>query len=197
MKKSVALILLLFTVKVSAWGQGSCDITADQSPAIRGFRLGMTLDQLYELVPEARNDMNIIKALDQNKRQQLPSKLFIGFSGSQFPYNSIPRFQNITGIVLRFFNDQLTDLSVQYAGPSWNSANEFIAKLRESFVLPAAEDWKGNNVDKEIRCKDFVLQVRAQNNSGGYMSITDTTSVKKMDDAIKASLEKARKEFKP
>jgi hypothetical protein len=155
----------------------------------------MTLNQLYELVPEARDDRNIVVAIDQNKREHLPGKLSVRFNGLVSPYNTIPRFQNINYLGLDFFNNQLTDLVVQYNWPSWNNANEFIAKLRESFALPAVETWEGSNDQKSIRCKDFVFHVNIQ--GGGAISIRDTTSNKKVDDLRKATIEKARKEFKP
>jgi hypothetical protein len=197
MKKSAVLILLLFTARVSALGQGSCDMTAGQSPAIRGFRLGMTLNQVFELVPEARNDAKVIEALDQNKRQQLPTPLSIHFFGGAPPYDTDPRFQNISYMGLYFFDNQLINLEVQYMGPSWDNVDEFIAKLRENFTLPTIEGWEGSNTSKGIHCKDFVLNISAQSNSGGSISISDTTSAKKMADMKKAALEKNRREFKP
>jgi hypothetical protein len=196
MNKGAILILLLVTARVSAWSQGSCELTADQSPAIRGFRLGMTLDQLYELVPEARNDKRVIEALDNSSRQQLPSMSFLTLSDS--PYDALPRFHNVSYVSLRFLNNQLAGLTVQYKWPVWDSANEFIAKLRESLALPAAENWDGGGPGKSIRCKDFTLNVYTQpNGTGASISINDTTSPRKLDDMRKAVIERARKEFKP
>lgn len=195
--KRISFVLIFFSLNGWAWGQGTCNLTPDQAPSIRGFRLGMTLNQVFELVPDARNDKAVIEAINRQKAEKLPSTLTLSFKGYELPYSSMPMFQNVYFIDVRFFQDQLTNVFISYNWPTWNNADAFIAKLSESFQLPEAKEWQGNDNDKSLLCKDFRLNVSAQFNVGPSISLTDTTVAKKMDDLRNAILERARKEFKP
>jgi hypothetical protein len=195
--KNIFFVLILFSFQGWAWGQGNCNLTPNQTPSIRGFRLGMTLDQVFELVPDARNDKAIMEAINRVKAEKIPSQLTISFKGYELPYSAMPMFQNIHFLDARFFKNQLTNFYIQYNWPYWNNADAFIAKLRESIQLPEAKEWQGTDFAKSLRCKDFEVSVQTYPNAGAYISMTDTTIAKKMDDLRNAILEKARKEFKP
>lgn len=197
MRKTLAIVLLFLSLNALVFGQGTCNLVSNQAPSIRGFHLGMTLNQIYELIPEARTDKNVLEALDRVKQDPLPSKLSLQFQPYNAPYNKLPILQNIEYIGLRLFNNQITDIHVSYRWPNWTNIDEFLAKLRENLLIPETKEWEGSETQKTLRCKDFYMNVSAQNNSGGHISITDTTSPKKMEDLKKEILEKARKEFKP
>lgn len=195
--KTIFFILILFSVNGAVWGQATCDLTPKQAPTIRGFRLGMTLNQVFELLPTTRTDKQVVEGLERIKAEQMPSQLTVQLNGYEFPYKTMPMFQNIQYIVLRFFREEITSITIQYNWPYWSNADEFIAKLRETLTLPEAKEWQGAQDNKNLRCKDFAMNVSAQNNGGGYLSLQDLTIAKKMDDIRQAILEKARKEFNP
>ncbi len=197
MQKTLSIVLLFLTFNILVLGQGTCNLEIAQAPSIRGFRLGMTLNQLYELVPDARTDNNIIGVIERSTNARLPEKTSIQFNSYGSPYGKMPLFKNIGYIGIRLFNDQITDISIQYDWPMWNSADEFIAKLRENLVLPEAKEWQGGELSRQLICKDFEMDVHAPFNSGALVVIRDLTTSKKIQELEKAIIEKARKEFKP
>jgi hypothetical protein len=127
-----------------AYGQtGACSIKLDQAPSLRGIKLGMSLNQVLDLIPGSREDRNVTNFLEAARRGH-PDASYqkISFTFSADSYQSLPRFNNLHGITVQTFDDQVTDISVQYAYPPWERVDDFVAKVAESLNLPGVKEWE-------------------------------------------------------
>ena len=67
------IVLVIFSWLVFfdtvAYGQtGGCSIKLDQAPSLRGIKLGMSLNQVLDLIPGSREDKNVTESLDTARR---------------------------------------------------------------------------------------------------------------------------------
>ncbi|HEY0426663.1 MAG TPA: hypothetical protein VGC76_02550 [Pyrinomonadaceae bacterium] len=128
-----------------------CDLALNDSPSIRGLRLGMTRDEADEIIPGDR--ITIINSSDI----------------ISYPHYSRARgFENIYQISARFFDDRLSALEVVYeeADVKWKNAKEFAENLSSNFKLSPVF-WKYNTRDAafaEMQCKDFSIKIDSSAN---------------------------------
>jgi hypothetical protein len=183
-----------------AYGQTeTCSIKLDQAPSLRGIKLGMSLNQVLDLIPGSREDSNITGFLETARRRHPaapPEKIRLTFSASS--YQSLPMFNNLLNITVQTFDDRVTDLSVGYAYPPWERVDDFVAKVAESLNLPGVKEWE--HVDSrtnKLKCQDFEVRVYADNGLNSSVTLSDLTAGRKIAERKKAVIEKTRKEFKP
>jgi hypothetical protein len=184
--KKLIIFFLYISVYIPINGQEACSLT--KAPNVRGLSLGMSLNDLYELIPPARNDNVINNILIYAKRERIPKKVSIQLSKSNSLYQELPIFKDIEYISIQMFNDSLTDISIQYNWPTWTKADEFIDKLKEYYGLPEAQHWQGRDESKHLNCKGFLLSVYAPFNGGALVTMRDLLVEKKMADIEKRLL---------
>lgn len=193
--KKLIIFFLYLSVCLPVQGQEACTLTT--APTIRGLSLGISLNSLYDLIPNARNDNQIRSIIANAKRERIPKKVSIQLSRHDSLYQELPIFKDIAYISIQMFNDSLTDISIQYDWPPWTKADDFIDKLKEHYKLPEAKYWQGDDNNKTIRCKEFLISVYAPFNGGAMVIMRDLLIEKKMAVIEKTIIENSRKEFKP
>lgn len=218
--KSAFLLLLIITATPLGFGQTSnpsesvsvCNLTSAQLPAIRGLKLGMPLNEVLALFPGAGDDDNVKHQLSNAKGSLLsgfaPGNDGYGLASLQIhlpSYSSNPKFTGIGNIHFRFFDDKLISLSLAYSKTIWNNADEFVAKLAEAYKLPSASAWlPKRETSRELRCKDFSVNIHAAVGSLSESSLSLTQLESGWDDIRRrqqerrtAAIVQAQRDFKP
>lgn len=178
--KTLALTcaLILFYALTAAAQETKCTLKLAQlaaAPELRGFRLGMTLEQFKARLPNL--------ALR-------PADEFGATALNIYPeHNDIPdkaSFEGIRTISLEFLDDRVVMLWIGYAPDfKWKSADEFLSGMTRSLSLPAA--WQTKSRGRQMSCDDFQVTLS---------SIGGNPSIRLVDEAARRTLEerKAAKE---
>jgi len=200
------IVLVIFSCLVFfdtvAYGQtGGCSIKLDQAPSLRGIKLGMSLNQVLDLIPGSREDKNVTDFLEAARRGHPAAsyeKRSLDFQASSYP--SLPMFNNLRHITVQTFDDRVTHISVGYDYPPWERVDDFVVKVAESLNLPGVKEWEqvgGSTSYKNLKCQGFEVYVFADNGPNSSVTLLDLTAGRKIAERKKAVIEKARKEFKP
>lgn len=180
-------------------------MTADQSPALRGIRLGLNANEVFALFPDSSENKNKNAVASAEGRPHYGvARLFF-----QPPFPPSPakeRFAGIDSIQVTLFDDSVTELAIAYAGadsypargPVWHNVDDFITKLSEAFALPPAKDWvERSQSAKTLQCTGFNFGASIANGTG---SISLRSTIVYEDTVRKRALadeERRRREFKP
>ena len=202
MKPLFVLMILAFLVN-SALGQTQsegragerCSLTLAQSPAIRGLKLGMDVEEVLRQFPNSTNDPTIRTAIAWADKEFGVAR----FSVPTRQHEPESKFAGISGVSFTFLDNRLSSLWVQYAGPEWRSVDEFISRLSEPFNLPGPNSWQPANSDnaKTLKCAGFEIRVSAGGpglNSVLLLNPAVDQIVRNRREEVK---EKARQAFKP
>ena len=142
------IVLVVFSClgffDVVAYGQTeACSMKLDQVPSLRGIKLGMSLNQVLDLIPGSREDRNVTVYLDTARRGSPAAsyeRIILTFSASA--YQSLAMFNNLQEITVQTFDDRVTNISVRYAYPPWERVDDLVAKVAEGLNLPGVEEWE-------------------------------------------------------
>lgn len=172
-----------------------CTLTREQSPEIRGIRLGMSAEQLRRLFPESNNQQTITDAIANAKKVESYGESRLTLQPD--PRTPNPRFAGVNFISVELLDERVTRFSVQYVGPEWNNVQEFVAKLSEGLKLPTGFS-EGNDSYSNLKCDGFKIDAyvnRGSTQSSVY--VVDTVSPQVVEDRREAAREKSRRTFKP
>jgi hypothetical protein len=194
----VLLIALVLGVMSAASGQtantgaGECKLTRAQAPAIRGIRLGMTVDQALALFPGAEEGNYLRTQLSRNH---------FGFQSSSLSpgqYESKERFMGVDGMTMNFLDGGMVSFSIRYNGPEWRSNEQLAAKVAEALRLPGSESWKPTSNGRAITCNGFEVSVQ-KGSPYNYISLrgTGTDLPKILSEREEVPKEQARRAFRP
>ena len=125
----------------------SCDLTLNQSPMIRGLKLGMSRSAAERIIPNDR-----VRVLDSPTIIAYPK---YGASG----------FENVSSITANFSDNALSSLTIGY-NESWNNTREFAREISDNFALPY-RFWKfrgKNAASSEMQCRDFSISLDSNEN---------------------------------
>lgn len=171
-----------------------CDLTIAQSPEIRGFRLGMTADQV---LPRFYNRYGS-PLRPTGERQQ------ISFSKYQRNLPDTPEYEGINVIYFTFIENRVTSIEVVYNNYGlnlWNDTDSFIAVLLKSLILPRS--WRRNygyEQGYEASCDGWTLSVFGNNSLGKIKWVdvgTEAAYVRREEEKRRAEEERRRSTFKP
>jgi hypothetical protein len=143
------MMVLLMTTEAMAQNQCKTKISElPQSAELRGFRLGMTMDQVKSRVPQVvfgRTD-----ELGTSKTTINP------YFDSNIDKSS---FTDIRSISLDFFDGRLVSIWIGYEPTfKWQSVEDFVVGISSAVSLPAAwSSWRGRG--QQLRCGDFEMTV--------------------------------------
>ncbi len=184
--KKVSLFIFLFLMacvpvlaqKNADAQKPACELGLEQSPEMRGFRLGMTqaaaLSRLPGITIEkpdkfglARLRLSVIDSTSvvktSRERAVEPDLIAGSAEGSAFVVDPVrfPALKGTRKIVLRFIDGRLAYLEVGYDNEiKWESIDQFVEavsakmKVATEWRVPAASD---SGTEKELRCQGFVL----------------------------------------
>lgn len=200
MKQLLALTIILvsatFTLAQAQAANGSpqqrCTLTLAQSPTIRGFKLGMTVDEVLARFPSQSQSPTIRAALDHAPK---------AFGVARFSVSPNDKaFEGINTFDFEFLDNDLTSFYVAYTGPEWNSVREFISALSSSLKLPGIEYWEPSDAEtyRSLKCDGF--DVRAVIGGGGpsnFVKVSNLLAPQTVMARQNEAKEKARQAFRP
>jgi len=184
-------------------GQSKCTLTSNQSPTIRGIRLGSSTEQVLTLFPGSREKPDVKSALEATERSPNYGVVRLSFQPFYYPSPAKEAFAGIDFYSVTLFDDRVTEISVRYngsgsypKGPFWRSVDDFIAKLSGAYNLPNAKDWEGTSDTRSLRCADFVI-VASTSSGAGTVEVHNRSYTEKVKERAVTEEEKMRREFKP
>jgi len=142
--------VLLACVTATVAQQKSCKAKLAELPTIaelRGFRLGMTKDQVKALVPQAKfghtNEFGIAK-----------TSINPGFD----PRIDMTNFADVRTISLDFLDGNVSSVWIGFENSfKWKTADEFVRGISQELSLP--ETWTTKGRTQSLNCADFQLSV--------------------------------------
>lgn len=175
---ALACVLLLCSLLTVAEQETKFNLKIAQlsaAPELRGFRLGMTLEQFKARVP------NLLMR---------PADEFGATAVNIYPEHDSKidkaSFEGVRTISLEFLDNRVVSLWIGYAPDfKWKSLEEFLSVMTRSLGLPDA--WQSKSRGRQMACDDFQVTVS---------TIGGNPSVRLVDEAARRTLEerKAAKE---
>lgn len=179
-----------------------CQLTLEQAPAIRGFRLGMSVDEILALMPESAEKLKFKADLE---RASLPQNygaadiyLVRNLMVLQTPAN-LERFAGIERINFLVLDNRIASIYVIYLRVNspvqlfW-IAESWAAKIAQAFSLPDLSFWDTKVNPSRLTCSGFSVSADSGNQS---VEIRDNTFQKTIEQRRAAEQERLRREFKP
>jgi len=174
-----------------------CKLNLAQAPAIRGLRLGMTIEELFTIFPA--NQREEIDRTEKLNSAELPPNY--GFTSFNFHISNYPKKDQFTGI--RVFDIGILDRKVVYIRayysqiPKYDYISQLMEGITRQFRLPELKEWPGYNpiaYPPSLTCDGFIF--KAEPSNGFLIELTDQKYQKIVSDRRQADLAKKREEFK-
>jgi hypothetical protein len=208
--------------KIAESNEPKCSLKLDQSPPLRGFRLGMTQEQVLRRVPGVSiekpdkyglsrlrlsilDTSGIIRTSVRDKAVQ-PDITATPDDGSAFVLDSL-RFPDLKGVrklQMRFIDARLSYLQIGYDDSSkWESIDQFVQAISTKLNLPAQwqvpADSPGDSEGKELRCDAFVISASlmadpTDTHAGPEIVLSDVAAWNTMSKRQNDTTEKAKRE---
>ena len=179
------LLTTLFVLSGTAFinaQENKCTLKIEQAPELRGFRLGMTVEQVKARVPSIQ--------------VQLSGRFgssFGGVDGYTLQKMNETAYKNISTISFYFFDERVRRIEVEYTDVVWRNTDGFVVKLNQAFKLPNA--WEGN-ATKLMQCDGWSMRASTSGNRATVVLIAP--SVDQTLERRQAEYEeKQRQDFKP
>jgi hypothetical protein len=183
LKKLAFIVTLAMACAVAAYSQESkCSLKLAELPTIpelRGFRVGMTIEQVKARLPKA---------------QVRPADEFGFTSLNIFPDYEAgidkTTFEGVRTISLEFLDNHVSSLWIGYDKSfKWQTLDEFTPAMTNALKLPNA--WRSKFRTRLLDCADFTVAV---------IPVGESPSIKINDEAARELLEKrkaAKEEAQP
>lgn len=167
------LLCLVSGLSISAQ---QCTVKSDQlsdAPELRGFRLGMTFDQVKARVPQVQFGRPDETGLTKTSINPLYDPRF-----------NKAAFADIRTISFDFLDGKLTTLWIGYEGSfKWQSVDEFVSGISKS--LNVTGSWSPKRGGQQLRCEGFTLFISL---------IAGSPSIRLSDDAADEAIATRREE---
>jgi hypothetical protein len=183
----LALHLLSFCAPNALAQGGVCRLGVEQSPRLRGLRLGMTaaqLKQAYPRLPDLRVDeLGQAKATFANPKDV-----------------DAAAFELVESVNVNFVDDRLVEFQVFYENVPFESLDQFVARLSESVKLPGV--WVGEGYGmRTLTCEGFEMVAGATSYSGQsmtpYVRLRQPGAEAVVSKRAEEKRERRRRAFKP
>jgi hypothetical protein len=226
MKQIILFSLLPLILCATAFGQKAtekkptCTLGINESPELRGFRMGMTQAAVLARLPGvtvekpdkfglARLRLSIIDPSSLMKPSPKDKGVEPDISagpteGSAFVLVSarFPALKGVRKLQMRFIEGRLSYLQVTYDDSiKWDSVEQFVETVTTNLKLP--QEWKTpaeseGSQEKELRCEGFVLSANMGDtsdiNSGPELILQDLAAWNAMSKKQLDLTEKAKRE---
>lgn len=181
-KLALTLILLMTCAGAVVAQEGKCALKLSElpsAPELRGFRIGMTVEQVKARVP---------------KLQLRPADEF-GFTSLNIfpdyePGIDQAAFEGVRTVSLDFLDGRVSSIWIGYNQTfKWQTINEFVSGITTALKLPDA--WRSKSRNRLLDCADFALAV---------IPVGESPSLKISDEAARELLDKrqtAKEEAQP
>jgi hypothetical protein len=199
-RRLLAIGLLLAAASVAAGqavgerGAGekpACGMTAAEAPDVKGLRLGLTTQHVFELFPGSADDPDIRAALSATAGMFGAATFII----KPEAYASNSAYAGVNNVLLRFVEGRLSSFTVGFSAHAWPHVDEFVSSFTKGTGLPPADAWEPYvGLDTQLKiltCEGFEVRAFAggKNVKFNYVKMTDTAAERK----LKERREKARK----
>ena len=168
-------LLVCFVSGLSISAQ-PCTVKSDQlsdAPELRGFRLGMTFDQVKARVPPVQFGRPDEIGLTKTSINPLYDPRF-----------DKAAFADVRTISFDFLDGKLTTLWIGFEGSfKWQSVDEFVSGISKS--LNVAGSWSPKRGGQQLRCEGFTVFVSL---------IAGSPSIRLSDDAADETIATRREE---
>jgi hypothetical protein len=172
-KATFILLLIIASVSITSAQEPKCTLTIAQLPQaqeLRGFRLGMTIEQIKARIP---------KLLLGRTDQFGVAKTSINPDFN--PDVDKPILQGVRTVSFEFLDGRLFSLWIGYNSSfKWQRLDEFLGEISKVLHLPNAwktSSWRGQVLD----CEDFQVTIKV---------IGGSPSILLSDEAAKQVIEK-------
>jgi hypothetical protein len=199
MKRTVLVLFALASMMITdiqvtgrAFAQSRCSLTEATAPAVRGLKLGMSVEQVTALFPGSTKRKETKEALAKAKAAS--EVVHVTFEPSD---GGKDQNADVASFSAGFIKGRVVDLSVQYLGPEWKNVDEWIAKLTETLGLPGVNNWQpgpSEAPNKVLKCSGIEIEAAVE---GGGGSITIRSTENPNDSQDRAREEKKKRDFKP
>lgn len=206
MKYVITTIVMFYSVS-GALAQTNTSVNADrcrlsvaQSPAIRGLRLGMNVDQLLALFPGSSDDPTIKSALGNAPPAPNYGQIRLNLSPSN--YSSPPQFSGVQIVGVDIFDGRIYRLIVEYIGTPdqypWSHVDQFIEKMINTYKLPELAKWNqpGGNAVRVLECEGFKIKASISG-SGPSIELQTPEPDREREARREAEMKKLRDAFVP
>lgn len=196
----VAIGFVLFVPQDRSLGQTKggpteikkCPLSVEQSPVVRGIKLGQTVAEVRSLFPEADNNRNVSLALGF---ESIRSNDLGVTEQTITPLRDSERLKGTENIWLRYLDGRLASFRINYdTSVRWQSSAQFAAVIADQLHLPA-EGWRQDGLSIRLTCSGFYVNVI------GVVGNQLTISREDLDAEISRRYEKReqqkRADFKP
>jgi hypothetical protein len=205
---ATTVLFLLLLLPVSGYNQTPaeqlkpCSLKLKQSPAVRGVKLGMKIEDLLEMFPGSADRSDIQHAL--SKGEGYPHFGVVGIRIGPGEYSTRARFEGIGSYSFLLVDGRVGEYQVQYmpppSGPKWPRPDDFIAKLAATYELPPPANWTTDpNISavKTLKCDGFQLKASTMNFQGVLTVAVAESPWTTQQERRTAYEENIRREFKP
>lgn len=186
MKISLVLLLTLATIVPKCWaGDKKCTYSASSLPAVRGLRLGMSVEELEARykglrvpLPNSNGYAEVVLFVEVTESKPDVSP---GRGIAVIKRQSFPEWVGVEKMILSFVDARLSDFTILYTAgePDWRSSEEFAASVTASFGIPL-KSWKKWGVyAMYLECAGFRVEAKVENyagHNGGILRVTDTSA---------------------
>lgn len=153
---ALVFAFLTGTYNIALAQNAQCALRIDQSPEVRGLRLGMTRQQV-----SARYPAFTIQ----------PANEFGETNVNVYPLaegNKTPALKGIGNMKIRLIDDLVVELRIDYNALPWENMDQFISKLSERLSLP--KQWIGEGYLRKLSCQGFQIEAMASSYSTNSMT---------------------------
>jgi hypothetical protein len=192
---------VLIPASPPAFQKSKCKLTLAQAPVIRGFRLGMTSDEVFAIFPA--NEREQSDRAQQLKSAELP--LNYGYTSFQFTpsnYATKDRFTGVSFLTIGLFDRKVVYISASYSNtPQFDRIGQSMEIITRQFGLPEFKAWPGYSEyfetwnNPSLSCDGFAFQVYVSDGSI-VINLSDPAYKKIVDERKKTDLSKKLEEFK-
>ena len=173
-----------------------CSLTLNNSPVIRGLKLGMTRGEVQQAFGVPSNDERSPFYFISPTRKSTDVLQYTFYDST---LKKLIGFQGISKLEMELFEDTLHSLKITYSDSTASfSEKDFKNKIIESFNLPV-DGWLGKDyylgeavsfpTAEGLRCAEFEIKI----SSGNALTLTNLVTSQK----IKNNEENKRNVFKP
>lgn len=139
-----------------------CSDEAIGNLQLRGFRLGMTIDEVMKAVPKT-----VVKLLSSYEKK-------ISLNITALPKDT--RFNNVDSIQLLFFDNYLYSIGIIYDGSiKWLDLDEFVSQTEKSLNLPKMKSGGYEFGGKYLFCGNYQLKAMLTSSKIPAIHLFDTT----------------------
>ncbi|MBA3714814.1 MAG: hypothetical protein H0W76_20540 [Pyrinomonadaceae bacterium] len=184
------LLITLFVLSGTAFinaQENKCTLKIEQAPELRGFRLGMTWDQVKAYVPGV--EVSFRSEFDFYQETTISNLKLKGIGETVA--------SGVSLINLVFVDNKLIHIRVDYSDPiEWKSADEFSAKVSNALRLPNAWQSGTEGNEQQLECDGFQVKT-SPNQIGLSVSGALENMRRRMNQEREKRKEERRKAFKP